>query len=195
MIFRFSVGIHFTLCNIQFIDNLFLGGSLANAFCHHSGTLMFLVLMGLFSIEKPSNIGSSWTHVFLGGASSLSICSLLSDNCGSLDVLQSHDFGVISDNLLCADVDYISVYMDRLLSGLETLNIKTGAAVFFEDISMGLGVEVSGLMSSTIIELQAIALALECVLSFQSVDLFLNSQAALDAYKLELKLAHPDFRN
>ncbi|KAG9295901.1 hypothetical protein G9A89_006640 [Geosiphon pyriformis] len=41
--------------------------------------------------------------------------------------------------------------------------MKAGAAVFFEDINSGLGVSVSGLVSFTLTELQAIALALEYV--------------------------------
>ncbi|KAG9303436.1 hypothetical protein G9A89_013762 [Geosiphon pyriformis] len=73
--------------------------------------------------------------------------------------------------------------------------MKTGTTVFFEDIDLGLGVEVSGLISSTMMELQAIALALKCVPPFHSVNLFLDSQATLDAYKSELMLGCPDFRN
>ncbi|KAG9288218.1 hypothetical protein G9A89_020524 [Geosiphon pyriformis] len=75
-----------------------------------------------------------------------------------------------------------SVYTDGSLSGLGTLDVKTGAAVFFEDVNLGLSVQVSGLLFSTMAELQAIALALECVSPFYSVDLFMNNQAALDAY-------------
>ncbi|KAG9287543.1 hypothetical protein G9A89_019604 [Geosiphon pyriformis] len=86
-------------------------------------------------------------------------------------------------------------YLNGSLYGLDTLGIKAGTAVFFEDIDLGLGVEVSGLVSSTMTELQAIALALECVPPSRSVNLFLDSQAVLDAYKSELMLKHPDFRN
>ncbi|KAG9293704.1 hypothetical protein G9A89_019041 [Geosiphon pyriformis] len=85
--------------------------------------------------------------------------------------------------------------MDRSLSSLGTLDMKTGAAVFFKDISMGLSVKMSSLMSSTIAKLQAIALAFECVPFSCSIDLFLDSQAILDAYKSELELVHLDFRN
>ncbi|KAG9301418.1 hypothetical protein G9A89_018090 [Geosiphon pyriformis] len=60
---------------------------------------------------------------------------------------------------------------------------------------MSLGVGVSGLMLSTMAELQAIALTLECVPVFSNVHLFLDSQSALDACKSELGLVVPDFRN
>ncbi|KAG9301124.1 hypothetical protein G9A89_012507 [Geosiphon pyriformis] len=85
--------------------------------------------------------------------------------------------------------------MDGFLSGLSTFGMKAGAVVFFEDINLSLGVEVFELVSFTMAELQAIALALECVPLFHSIDLFSDNQAALDACKSESKLMHPNFRN
>ncbi|KAG9305742.1 hypothetical protein G9A89_005140 [Geosiphon pyriformis] len=72
------------------------------------------------------------------------------------------------------------------LSGLGIVGMKAGAAVFFENIDSELGVKVSGL---------AIALAFECVPAFCSVDLFLDSQTALDACKSKFLLVWLDFRN
>ncbi|KAG9289210.1 hypothetical protein G9A89_022520 [Geosiphon pyriformis] len=89
----------------------------------------------------------------------------------------------------------MSVILDGSLSGLGTLGMKAGAAVFFEDIDLSLGVKVSGLVSSIMVELQAIALTLKCVPFSHSVNLFTDSQTALDAYKSESILTHPDFRN
>ncbi|KAG9294052.1 hypothetical protein G9A89_004920 [Geosiphon pyriformis] len=60
---------------------------------------------------------------------------------------------------------------------------------------MGLGVKVSDLLSSTLAELQAIALALKCVPTVSKVSLFSNSQAALNTCRSELGFAHPDFQN
>ncbi|KAG9287439.1 hypothetical protein G9A89_023811 [Geosiphon pyriformis] len=85
--------------------------------------------------------------------------------------------------------------MDGFLSSLGTVDVKAGAAIFFEDINLDLGVGVFGLVSSTLMELQTIALALKCVPSFRSVDLFSDSQAAVDACKSESLLVYPDFRN
>ncbi|KAG9294174.1 hypothetical protein G9A89_021533 [Geosiphon pyriformis] len=39
------------------------------------------------------------------------------------------------------------------LNGLDTLDMKAGAAVFFKDIDLSLGVGMSGLVSSTMVEL------------------------------------------
>ncbi|KAG9291835.1 hypothetical protein G9A89_012120 [Geosiphon pyriformis] len=84
-------------------------------------------------------------------------------------VLVSVCENAISANLLCSDIGHFSVYMDGFLSSLELVDMKTGAA--------------------------AIALALECVPPSCSINLFSDSQAALDACKLELNLVYLDFRN
>ncbi|KAG9293191.1 hypothetical protein G9A89_010528 [Geosiphon pyriformis] len=119
---------------------------------------------------------------FLGGVGPLSSNSSLVDGHAVSDIHLSHDFGVVHDALLTVDAVCLSVYTDGSLSGLGTVDVRAGAAIFFEDINLGLGVRVSGLVSSTLTELQAIALALECVLFSHSIELFSDSQAALDAY-------------
>ncbi|KAG9294114.1 hypothetical protein G9A89_021473 [Geosiphon pyriformis] len=120
---------------------------------------------------------------------------LLVNVCASSDILQSHVFDFIGKSLLRVDVAHLSVFTDGSLSGLRTLNMKAGAAAYFKDVDLGLGVKVSGLVSSTIVELQAIALALECVLPSCSVNLFSDSQTALNACRSESSLFRPNFRN
>ncbi|KAG9284846.1 hypothetical protein G9A89_003769 [Geosiphon pyriformis] len=83
------------------------------------------------------------------------------DSSAVSDICQSYDFSVICNNLLTTDAACFSVYMDKSLCGLGTIDMKSGAAIFFQDINLDLGVKVSGLVSSTLIELQAIALALD----------------------------------
>ncbi|KAG9305543.1 hypothetical protein G9A89_003606 [Geosiphon pyriformis] len=126
---------------------------------------------------------------FLNDAALSSACSFPINGHASSNIHLSHDFGVVCDDLLATDVvACLSVYTDEFLSGLSTVDMKASAAVFFKDINSDLEVEVSGLVSSMLMELQAIALALECVPSFCSVDLFSDSQAALDACKAEFLL-------
>ncbi|KAG9299738.1 hypothetical protein G9A89_013098 [Geosiphon pyriformis] len=132
---------------------------------------------------------------FLGSVVPPSICPSFVEDCAGSDVCLSHGFGVVCDTLLTINTTCLSVYTDGSLSGLGTVDMKAGVAIFFEDINSGLGVGVSGLVSSTLMELQAIALALECVLSFWSIDVFSDSQAAVDVYKSEFLLVYPDFRN
>ncbi|KAG9291533.1 hypothetical protein G9A89_021952 [Geosiphon pyriformis] len=83
---------------------------------------------------------------FLGGVASSPMCFSLVRNFALSDVHQSHDFGVICDDLLATDTACLSVYTDGSLSGLGTVAMKAGAVVFFENINSGLGVRVSGLV-------------------------------------------------
>ncbi|KAG9302897.1 hypothetical protein G9A89_022313 [Geosiphon pyriformis] len=114
---------------------------------------------------------------------------------GSLSILKFSDFMSICNHFSQVDASVLSVYTDESLKNFGTVNCSAGAAAFFEDIGLGLGVGVVSLMSSTMVELQAIALALECVLLSSSVCLFLDSQSALNACKSELSLTCPDFCN
>ncbi|KAG9304588.1 hypothetical protein G9A89_020152 [Geosiphon pyriformis] len=113
-------------------------------------------------------------------------------------VFDKHDYFKYVSFLWCygvAFVDQLYDKHDRSLNSLRTSGIIAGAVVFFEDIDLGISVRVSGLVFFIIAELQAIALALKCIPSSCSVNLFLNSQTALNACKSKSVLAYPDFRN
>ncbi|KAG9291650.1 hypothetical protein G9A89_022069 [Geosiphon pyriformis] len=73
--------------------------------------------------------------------------------------------------------------------------MRCDAAVYFSDVDLSVGIRVDRLVSSTLAELQAITLALECVFSHSSVVVYLDSQAALNACATELVLAFSNFRN
>ncbi|KAG9302917.1 hypothetical protein G9A89_022334 [Geosiphon pyriformis] len=91
--------------------------------------------------------------------------------------------------------DSLFVYTDGFLKKLESVDVRAGITVYFENINLGLKVRVSGLMFFTLAELQAVALALKCVLSLSSISLFTNSQTVLDVCKLELSLVYLNFQN
>ncbi|KAG9302710.1 hypothetical protein G9A89_005184 [Geosiphon pyriformis] len=142
-----------------------------------------------YSIAFIEQLFLSWFDLsvcFLGSIASPSNCFSYEGVGGSSDIHQSLGFGVICNDLLSAGATRLSVYTDRSLSNLGTVDMLAGAAVFFKDIDSGLDVGVSGL---------AIALALKCVLSFHSVNLFLNSQVVINACRSESLSAGPDFRN
>ncbi|KAG9291641.1 hypothetical protein G9A89_022060 [Geosiphon pyriformis] len=202
---------------IFFGCNLSLDSSLTNAFCCWSGTPMSLVfgepsyfkclcdkhgnIFGWPTFKQWKQLNSHgpvpvWFEFsvhFLGGGKSPSVCSLLLNVFSN--VFRSLNFGVIGIDLLHVNAVRLSVYMDGSLSNLDTSDMMAGAAVFFENIDLGLNIGVLGLVSFTMMELQAITLAFECILPSCSVDLFSNSQAALDACKSESVLVYPDFRN
>ncbi|KAG9304448.1 hypothetical protein G9A89_020010 [Geosiphon pyriformis] len=184
--------------------DLSLGGSLAGAFCLWCGTPMFLILGETIFFKCVSSLRCYgiafieqlyWISMTRSPFGLISLYIFLVSVGGSSDIRQSLGFGVICNDLLSAGAAHFSVYTNGSLSNLDTVDILAGAAVFFENIDSGLGVGVSGLVSSTLAELQVIALALKCVPFFHSVDLFSDSQAAINACKSESLSVGPDFRN
>ncbi|KAG9295800.1 hypothetical protein G9A89_009029 [Geosiphon pyriformis] len=194
---------------ILFDCNLSLGGSSANAFSFNGGVSMSAVLgklrffkflsslqhYGIAFIDQLHDCYSSFrlSAAFLDGVTSFSAPFLVLDNIGPLNILSSDEFLSVCDHLLCVETGCLSVYMDGSLRNLGMVGCKAGTTAFFEDIGLSLGIGMSDLMLFTLAELQAIALALECVPPFSLVHLFSDNQSVLDVYKLELGLLHPDF--
>ncbi|KAG9290777.1 hypothetical protein G9A89_011740 [Geosiphon pyriformis] len=114
---------------------------------------------------------------------------------GPVNICGFDDFVSVCDCLSWVNADSLTVYTDGSLKNLGTTGCKAGTAVFFEDINLGLGISVWGLVLSTLAELQAIVLALKCVPVACSVCLFSDSQAALDACMSEVDLVYSNFHN
>ncbi|KAG9298557.1 hypothetical protein G9A89_018916 [Geosiphon pyriformis] len=87
-----------------------------------------------------------------------------------------------------ANMKVVNVYTDGLLRDLGLCEMKCDAAAYFLDLDLGIGAKVGGLVSLTMVKLQTIALALECVLSDSLVVVYSESQAALDACVAESAL-------
>ncbi|KAG9302501.1 hypothetical protein G9A89_007205 [Geosiphon pyriformis] len=126
--------------------------------------------------------------VFLNNVTFSSTHSAALCGAGSLNILNFSDFVSICNHLSQVDVSVLSVCIDRSLKNLGTINCSADAAAFFENIGLGLGVGVMDLMFSTLAELQAIVLALECVPLSSFVCLFLDSQSALDTCNKNLRV-------
>ncbi|KAG9289472.1 hypothetical protein G9A89_008033 [Geosiphon pyriformis] len=189
---NFLVGVVHMLYNCK----LSLDGSFPNSFHANSGMPMSTVL-GESKLDPRGPI-PEWfrlSAVFLASEDSSPVRIPFLANIGPLNILGSSGFVSVCDCLLQVNARVLLVYTDGSLRNLSTVGCEAGAVAFFEDIGVGLGVGVSGLMSSTMAELQTIALALKCVPVFSVVYLFSDSQSALDAYKSELGLVVPDFCN
>ncbi|KAG9287392.1 hypothetical protein G9A89_023764 [Geosiphon pyriformis] len=113
----------------------------------------------------------------------------------SLDILGSGEFSAVKNGLHDIWSDSFEVFTDGSLRNTGSAEVTCGAAAYFPVLDMSIGVAVRGLLSSTMAELQAVALALECVPSSSTVVLHLDSQAAIDACVSEISLVAPDFRN
>ncbi|KAG9285847.1 hypothetical protein G9A89_013272 [Geosiphon pyriformis] len=160
--------------------NLSLSGFMASFFWFYGG-------MPMSAFKLPAAFLNNATFSL---AHFLALCDV-----SPLNILESSDFVSVCNCFLHVDTGVLSVYMNGSLKNLGTVSCKTGAATFFKDIGLGLGVGVLGLMFSTLAELQTIVLALKCILLSSTIYLFLDSQFALDAYKLELGLVCSDFCN
>ncbi|KAG9285882.1 hypothetical protein G9A89_013307 [Geosiphon pyriformis] len=93
-----------------------------------------------------------------------------------------------SGNVVC-DTGFhgsIDVYTNGSIKDLGSIDACGGTAAYFPKADVSIGMRVLGLLSSILVKLQAIALALECVFDFSIVTLFMNNQTLLDIYKFEV---------
>ncbi|KAG9284213.1 hypothetical protein G9A89_020224 [Geosiphon pyriformis] len=79
------------------------------------------------------------------------------------------------------------IFTDGSLKDFGSSSVAGSAAAYFSVIDCSIGVRVHGLMSFTLIKLQTVALALECVLSSSAVIVHLDSQAAINMCVSELE--------
>ncbi|KAG9284091.1 hypothetical protein G9A89_022865 [Geosiphon pyriformis] len=164
------------MCSIGF-DELFrmVSGLPDNKAAGFSAGLSSFFAAGAF-VNDTIWVGSSQTatqHI-------LNVATLVS--VGPLSVCNSSGFMLVCARFFQVSSDSLFVFTNGFLNDLDLSSCQAGAAVFFENIDLGLSVGVCGLVSSTLAELQTIALALECVPASHSVCLFLDSQMALDAW-------------
>ncbi|KAG9304069.1 hypothetical protein G9A89_005979 [Geosiphon pyriformis] len=114
---------------------------------------------------------------------------------GGSNFFDSERYLVVWKHLHESWFDAFAVYTDGSLFHLGTAEVVGGAAAYFPDAGVGIGIEISGLLSSTMAELYAVVLVLQCVPSSCSVVINTNSQTTIDACASELGLIAPDFRN
>ncbi|KAG9300015.1 hypothetical protein G9A89_009743 [Geosiphon pyriformis] len=103
-----------------------------------------------------------------------------------LDILGSGEFSAVKNGLHDIWSGFFEVFMDGSLRNAGSAEVVCGAAAYFPVLDKSIGVAVRGLLLSTMAELQAVALALECVPSLSTVVLHLDSQAAIDACVSEM---------
>ncbi|KAG9289758.1 hypothetical protein G9A89_014493 [Geosiphon pyriformis] len=100
----------------------------------------------------------------------------------------SCNVGFVSEHILISGCSSIKVYMNGSVRGMGTIGVCGGAAAYFPVVDVSIGVRVHGLLSLTLVELQAIVLALECVSASSAVTLFMDSQMLLDMCKFDVNM-------
>ncbi|KAG9295910.1 hypothetical protein G9A89_006649 [Geosiphon pyriformis] len=111
-------------------------------------------------------------------------CFSLSDNLcikglQTIDVCSSSKVSSLGQCLSSVNMRVISVYTNRSLRDLGSCEMKCGAATYFPNLNLSISAKVGRLVSLTMVELQAIALALKCVPSGSSVVVFSDTELAL----------------
>ncbi|KAG9306459.1 hypothetical protein G9A89_003569 [Geosiphon pyriformis] len=103
------------------------------------------------------------------------------------------NFGFANGCLIENRPGIVSVYTDGSVKGLGFAGTCGDTAAYFSDVDLSVEIRVYGLLSSTLVELQAIALALECISTSSSVMLFTDSQASLDMCASLVNSVGPNF--
>ncbi|KAG9291853.1 hypothetical protein G9A89_012138 [Geosiphon pyriformis] len=111
------------------------------------------------------------------------------------NILDSEVFSLVKDGLHNIWSSCFEVYTDRSLRNAGLVDAACGAAAYFLVLDRSVGVVIGGLLFSTLTELQAVVLALECVPFSCQVILHTDSQAAINVCLSELSCTMPDFHN
>ncbi|KAG9289809.1 hypothetical protein G9A89_015389 [Geosiphon pyriformis] len=196
---NFLVGVVKILMNID----LSLVNNLLNAFCHPGCFPMSLILgkslyfNSVHSLKHFGVVFDPWGLVplwftvaskYFLDQSFFSSHLFVAVQSGGLNILKSDVFSSMQDSLHEIWSGCFEAYTDGSLKGAGSADVLSGAAAYFPALGLGVGVKVCGFLSSTMVKLQAVALALKCVPSSSSVMLYLNSQAAIDACISEMLL-------
>ncbi|KAG9305150.1 hypothetical protein G9A89_010658 [Geosiphon pyriformis] len=144
-------------------------------------------------VNPVNNFLAGVVKIFL--SNELSLVNNLPTAFRSSDILGSGEFFAIKDRLHDIWSGFFEVFTDGFLRNAGSVEVASGAAVYFPALNLSVGVAVHGFLSFTINELQAVALSLECVSFSSTVVLYLDSQVAIDACVFELSLTCPDFCN
>ncbi|KAG9297803.1 hypothetical protein G9A89_000108 [Geosiphon pyriformis] len=117
--------------------------------------------MVLSLIGRLSSSERDLTHVHLHDSGSLDASSSSLNDAVVKNILKFHEFRLVCDQLSGIGASGFSVYMNGFFCSLGSVDMKAGTAAFFKNINLGLGVEVSGMVFSILVELQVIVLAFE----------------------------------
>ncbi|KAG9303014.1 hypothetical protein G9A89_006231 [Geosiphon pyriformis] len=184
------------------------GGLVGHLFEHRVLDLQVLSWLPIYFLCHPVKLHASLVNNFLAGVIKILIsCNMSFDNfflsafhflggtsmsffsisvvlpvAGSqfLDAYVSDVVFKIRQCLFVTDLGVINVYTDGFLRNLDMQNMKCGVAAYFSDLDLSISIGVDGLVSSMLAEIQAIILALECILFGSSVIVYSDIQAALD---------------
>ncbi|KAG9298455.1 hypothetical protein G9A89_003678 [Geosiphon pyriformis] len=136
----------------------------------------------LFDKKGHFNFTSGFLHdggVLLSGLTRVNHLS-------GLDILASGKFFNLHNSLHKLWFGFFEIFTDGSLKAFGFSSVVGSAAAYFSAINYSINIRVCGLMSFTLAKLQAVALALECVLFSSAVTVHFDSQAVIDTCVSEL---------
>ncbi|KAG9294889.1 hypothetical protein G9A89_003229 [Geosiphon pyriformis] len=148
--------------------------------------------------KKGCGSASHWFRVvfeFLCGRGTFLAASVGFTCFSGLSVLDTKKFSVVQDGLHRIWSGFFEAFMDDSVRNYGHADVASRAAAYFPALDLSIGIRVLRLLSFTMAELQAIALALECVPSSCTVVLHSDNQTAIDACISEMSLSVPDFHS
>ncbi|KAG9307135.1 hypothetical protein G9A89_016963 [Geosiphon pyriformis] len=141
---------------------------------------------------NPRGSVSHWFNVtsrFLLNRSSVLPAAVKAGSFSGCSILDSEQFAFVCNGLLKVWSGFFDVYTNGLLKFADSSSVISRATAYFPALDSGVSIGIHGLLSSTLLELQAVALALKCIPLSCAVVLHLNSQAAINAYVSKLAFA------
>ncbi|KAG9291675.1 hypothetical protein G9A89_022094 [Geosiphon pyriformis] len=157
----------------KFLSSLWCFGiAFVDQLCNHYGIVFSWRTFKWWKRLDPHGPVSEWFDLSVAFLMASHLFSSALVDAGLLNFCESNDFVAAHSCLSQVDIDSLSVYTNSSLKYLGIADCRAGAAVFIEDIDLGLDVSVQGLVSFTLAKLQAILLALECMSAACFVNLF-----------------------
>ncbi|KAG9296646.1 hypothetical protein G9A89_002917 [Geosiphon pyriformis] len=185
-------------------------GILGKLFEHRTMELQATSWMFQHSLRVSINLLIDLTNCFLAGVTHvLKLCNLslggnlpdvfwAKNSIAVLDVLGLKSYLCVARSLRRYGIVFVHQLLDCQDSSVKSLGLLSvcdGAATYFPDANISIGVKVDELLSSTLVELQAIALVLECVPTSQSINLFTDSQTSLNLCESGGDMFSPNFHD
>ncbi|KAG9303926.1 hypothetical protein G9A89_005836 [Geosiphon pyriformis] len=183
---QFSIRLHTSLVNnflaevvkILLDNKLSLANNLPSVF-HEPGNFPISVILGQFlyykSVSSLKWFGATFGNRLVNKKENVFICNSVSLGVGITVVLGKNMLNVLDSDKF-SDV----FYTDESLKSAGSNEVISETAAYFLAVDADIGIRVAGLMSSTLTELQTVALALKCVSSSCSMVLYLDNQFVID---------------
>ncbi|KAG9301545.1 hypothetical protein G9A89_008397 [Geosiphon pyriformis] len=189
--------------SVLILCNTSLGGAFFDVF--QTGTdVLILDVLGLDGYLGTIITCASFGTLFADRRSlTLKIQFLLDNGMAVVSCLASTkifcDIGFVSKHLLAFKHGSIDVYTDGSVRSLELISVCGGTAAYFLNADVSVDMKVLGLLSSILMKLQAIILALKCVKKHSNIieneqaDFFANA-AVFSKSTLPLSISYCFFR-